>query len=901
MNNKKTVVACVFAALLGSACGGTSIPDGGAAGVQSKQIDRTRKSAAANYQLVVQQLYVSYFGRPADPAGLVNFENALAATNAPTDIEGVATEYATNPALKSLVDSFGISNESKSFYGTGTTTAFVTAVFQNTLNRSPQTAGLDFWINAINSGQLSQGDAALSIMAGALGNTTAQGKLDAQLISNRLSIASYFTSQVSAFGLVGKYSGASAASNARTLLSAVTATTNISSYQANASAAAAAMTGPGPVTELLAGAMGGPGDMDGTTANARFNQPQGVACDSQGNIYVADSLNNTIRKIAANGTVSTFVGSPGVAGATDGNAATALFSFPTSLAVDPAGNLFVSDTGNDTIRKVTPSGIVSTVAGQAGLRGYADGAGAAATFNYLGGITIDGAGNLLVIDTFAVRKITPSGSVTTFAGATNVNGDVDGTGTAARFHYLGAIAIDKSGNFYVTDTVSNDVRKITPAAVVTTLAGLAGTGGSADGTGSAARFAYPYGVAADAAGNVYVSERSNDLIRKITPAGVVTRFSGVIPLVQDSADGGLNAASFNQPAGICFDPAGNLLVADTGNSLIRKISPASDVTTVAGVRPNAAHVDGAGASARFNGPGNMTTDNVGNIYVTEFDYTIAKVTPAGIVTTFAGDVGVNGALDGTGTAARFNGVAGVVGDAFGNIFLTDSGNDVVRKIDSNGVVSTLAGTFGATGSTNGVGQAARFSSLGGITIDSNGNLYVADTYNAQIRKITPDGSVSTYAGSFEQLNPTNGFRTSATFFQPRAIVADLAGNIYVSDGNNTVRKIDASGNVTTVAGAAGVEGYADGPGSSALFNSPGDLCADAKGNIYVVDYLNLVVRKISPDGVVSTIAGIVNRGGFSVGTSPTYLGRPRGIAIYGTTLYVSTENGIAAIYNLAAT
>jgi FKBP-type peptidyl-prolyl cis-trans isomerase len=238
---KNTIVTLMTATLL-AACGGndsssTSQP----VNAQSKQLQRSDKAVASDYQTLVQELYVAYFGRPADPTGLTNFENALLAANAPTDIQSLNATYATSPAIQSLINSFGASAESIALYGTGNPSAFVTAIFQNVLGRAPQPSGLTYWVNAITSSQLSQGDAALAIMAGALSNTTAQGVLDAALIENRLTVAANFTAEVAGRDVVSAYAGATAAASARTTLSAVTATTNPTSYETTVITAVAAL------------------------------------------------------------------------------------------------------------------------------------------------------------------------------------------------------------------------------------------------------------------------------------------------------------------------------------------------------------------------------------------------------------------------------------------------------------------------------------------------------------------------------------------------------------------------------------------------------------------------------------------------------------------------------------
>ncbi len=248
-----SLVAIVLTTLSLVACSGNN--GSGSADAETKALQRNVKttSSAAEYATVVQQLYVSYFGRPADPAGLANFEAALQSAGAPTDITSLAQAYSSNAAIKSLIDSFGTSSESQSLYGSGTTTAFVTAVFQNVLSRTPASSGLSFWVDAIDGGSLSQGDAALAIMSGALTNNTTQGQQDALLINNRLTVAAYFTAQVSAQNATSSYSGSAAATSARTMLSAVTATTNTTTEQAAVNATVTALYTSIDTTKLPVG------------------------------------------------------------------------------------------------------------------------------------------------------------------------------------------------------------------------------------------------------------------------------------------------------------------------------------------------------------------------------------------------------------------------------------------------------------------------------------------------------------------------------------------------------------------------------------------------------------------------------------------------------------------------
>jgi hypothetical protein len=472
------------------------------------------------------------------------------------------------------------------------------------------------------------------------------------------------------------------------------------------------------------------------------------------------------------------------------------------VAVDAAGNVYVADTNNNTIRKITPAGVVTTLAGLAGSSGSDDGTGSDARFDGPFGVAVDGADNVYVADTFndTIRKITPAGVVTTLAGLAGSSGSDDGTGSDARFDFPNGVAVDSAGNVYVADTSNNTIRKITAAGVVTTLAGLAGSNGSDDGTGSDARFVLPFAVAVDSAGNVYVADTYNYTIRKITPVGVVTTLAGLVSSI-GSADGTGSDARFNSPSGPAVDGAGNVYVADTYNHTIRKITPAGVVTTLAGQALSSGSADGTGGDARFDFPLGLAVDGAGNVYVADTNNnTIRKITPAGVVTTLAGLAGSTGGANGTGSAARFNDPSGVAVDGAGNVYVADTGNNTIRKITAARVVTTLAGLAGSTGGANGTGSAARFNSPSGVAVDSAGNVYVVDTGNNTIRKITAAGVVTTLAGLAGSSGSADGTRSAARFDSPSGVAVDGAGNVYVADSlNNTIRVgLPASPSITAV-------------------------------------------------------------------------------------------------------
>src|SRR5438874_5814758 len=632
---------------------------------------------------------------------------------------------------------------------------------------------------------------------------------------------------------------------------------------------------------------------NGTGSQAIFAYPYATAVDGAGNVYVADTYDCTVCTVTPAGVVTTLAGLTGNDGSTDGTGSDARFSYLFGIAVDGAGNVYVTDLSN-TIRKITPAGVVTTLAGTPGVHGSADGTGSAAQFWQPWGIAVDSAGIVYVADqaNSTIRKITPAGVVTTIAGAAGMFGSTDGSGSAARFNAPDGIAVDSSGNLYVADTLNSTIRKITSAGVVTTLAGTPGAIGSADGTGSAARFNYPDALTV-AGTTLYVAEAYNSTIRKVTSTGVVTTFAGT-----SGAFGNINgtgsAARFNSPYGVAATTTGIIYVADSGNHEIRKITPAKAVTTFAGSATTdgggIGSSDGTGRIARFNYP-NAVAVSGATVYVGDtYNHTIRKITSNGIVTTFAGTAGIPGSADGIGNAAQFYRPFGVAADKAGNVYVADASNSTIRKITSAGVVTTLAGTAGVIGSGDGSGNAAQFYYPFAVAVDGTGNVYVADTNNYTVRKITPAGVVTTLAGFAGFHDYSDGTGSNAGFGNLFGIAADSAGNVYVADNTySTIRKITPAGVVTTLAGTPGISGNADGTGSGARFSSPRGIAIDGAKNLYVTDQNNQTIREITPAGVVTTLGGVAGSYGIADGTGPSArFMNPAGIAVASSgTLYVA--------------
>jgi len=620
----------------------------------------------------------------------------------------------------------------------------------------------------------------------------------------------------------------------------------------------------------LAGSLGGPGSADGSGTAARFWRPGAVATDRAGNTYVADTGNDTVRLITAAGVVTTLAGRAGFSGSADGQGSAARFNRPGGIAVDAAGNVYVGDTGNNTVRRISPNGTVTTLAGAPGVQGRADGAGSAASFNSPASIAVDGAGNLFVVDVWnrKIRQINPAGEVSTLPISPLGEDDL-GYGPSA------GLAVDRAGNLYVADTTTlgassssapgyvefaSVIRKITPAGDDTVMPGIAGQNTNA-GLLPPATFPAFSAVAADLDGNLWVvaggfgGDTADGAVLRIAADGTAT----IVPGTQ-----GITGTS------VAVDAAGALVIADSVAHTITRVAPSGPVSTLAGMAASAGSAEGTGTAASFCQPNGLAVDPTGNVYVTDFyGTTIRKITPAGTVTTLAGVAGLYGNSDGTGTAARFALAGALATDAKGNIYVADRHGETLRKITPDGVVTTN----GEIPPTHGVIE------LAGLAVDDAGNIYFGDSYNSVITVLTPQGDMLTVAGSSGSSGYVDGPASVARFGWEsiRGLAIDQDGNLFVAE-DKMVRKVTPQGVVTTLAGTPTNIGHADGTGGAARFTNLTGVAVDPTGDVYVTD--DGAIRRITPEGVVTTIGGIggVSGSADGIGTEAQF-NEPAGIAV----------------------
>ncbi len=467
------------------------------------------------------------------------------------------------------------------------------------------------------------------------------------------------------------------------------------------------------------------------------------------------------------------------------------------------------------------------------------------------GILQAGAGQFTTIPSGPVDRVSkakPVGIVSTFAGAANVRGANDGDLQAARFASPNDIAADGAGNLYVADTSNHVIRKITPQGLVSTIAGTSGVTGSQDGIGAAARFSYPRGICSSEDGTLFIVDYGNHIIRKLTPDGAVTTIAGLAG-VPGGTDGPAGQARFNYPRGIAFDVSGNIYVSDTSNHAIRRITPDGIVATIAGIVGAAGYADGRGADARFDGPQKITLDSAGNLLVADYENcVIRKVTPDGVVTTVSGTAGLHGGMDGSPDRALFGYPLGMAVDAADNLYVTDGWT--VRRVAKDGSVATLAGSpkinttpnTSLSGSRDGVGSDARFAVPAGLTIHPSGDIFIADRDNHLIRKMEVNAlPEATY---FSQFADGDGLASTFVLVNP-SLTEPCTGIVELRDSQG--RPLEVSINGARVAGiypfslAAGGSIWLQTDGNGPLMTGSVRIASDipVHGSLIFSGYLGL--------------------------------------------------------------
>ncbi len=627
----------------------------------------------------------------------------------------------------------------------------------------------------------------------------------------------------------------------------------------------------------LAGGYMGDG---GQALQAALYDSSQVAVDAAGNLYIADSGAYRVRKVTPGGVITTIAGDGYSGFSGDGGLATsARFEQVGAIAVDAAGNIYVADRYR--IRRITPAGMISTYAGT-GQRGYSGDGGQATAAQISGfiGLAVSPAGELHIGDreNNRVRKVSAGGVISTVAG----NGlplyfppDEGALATSVGLYAPVGVAFDSLGRMYIAESLGHRIRRVSGGTIVT-LAGNGSSGYGGDGgPGLSAQLSGPEGIAVDSGGSVYFSDNGT-LIRKLTAAGIISTFTGQDGFLGDSADGTPAASAYlGYTHGVAVGPADLIYVADGWNQKVKVVDLSGNINTVAGPGGYAGE-GGPGSGATLSYPSQIAVDGAGSAYIPQCRFErVLKVSAAGVVTTFAG-TGVNG-FSGDGapaTAARFSCPEAVAVDRFGAVYIGDRFNGRIRKVALDGTITTVAG--GGAGGDGSPATAASLGSVASIGIDPFGNLFIVE--GNRVRKVNASGIIQAFAGTGTQgFSGDGGPATAATLYSPEGIAFDVLGNVYISDRyNQRIRVVNAAGVISTFAGT-GNRGYRNdgGPATSAELDTPSQLAFDAHGRLYITDQGGCCatpsgnrIRRVSASGIITTVVGAGSTGHSGDGGSP---------------------------------
>jgi sugar lactone lactonase YvrE len=644
----------------------------------------------------------------------------------------------------------------------------------------------------------------------------------------------------------------------------------------------------------------------GPATNAALNNPTAVAVDAAGNLFIADSANARVRQVTTNGIITTFAGNGTTNFDGDGNPATnAGLSLPVGVALDNLGNVFICDKDDNRIRQVGSNGIITTVAG-GGTNNPGDGGAATnAALNHPQAVAVDALGNLFIADSNnkRVREVDANGIITTVAGG-GTNAATNGVlATNADIFYPAGVAIDAFGNLFISFSnpgTNGGLLKVDTNGIITVL----GPGGLYSQYFTAAA-----GLALDGLDDLFIAvSPSNLVLEEVRNGNVLPQLvAGNVTNGGFFGDGGpANRAGLLNPAGLAVDAAGDLFIADEFNNRIRKVAAPGPTLALADVAAtNAGSYDvvvsnpygsvTSSVATLFVGypveelgviGGNLTLSmavtNSGSLtYQWQFDGTNLPL----IITTVAGNGGSGESGDGGLATDAMLFAGGVAADAWGNFYIADSANERVRKVDTNGLITTIAGNGAAAFSGDGgpATNASLFNPVG-VAVDAAGGLFIADELNDRVRAVDTNGLITTVAG-----NGANGFSgdggpaTDASLSGPAGLAVDGSGDLFISDAeNNRVRAIGTNGVIATVAGNATNGFFGDGgPATNASLSGPAGLAVDAWGNLFIADSGNRRIRKVDTNGVITTVAGNGDAGFYGDGGPATnaFLESPAAVAV----------------------
>jgi sugar lactone lactonase YvrE len=712
----------------------------------------------------------------------------------------------------------------------------------------------------------------------------------------------------------------------------------------------------------------------GAATSSPFERPQNIAMDSSGNLYIADPGAEVVLKVNTSGQLSVFAGIAGQTGsAAQGTATSVYLSAPSGVAVDSSGNVYIADTGHARVDKVTSSGTLSYLAGTGTAGQPTAGTATSSELNNPSGVAVDSSGNVYIADrgNSRVEKVTSSGTLSIIAGTGTAGAPTAGVATNSKLNGPFGIAVDSSGNVYIGDLGNDEVEKVTSSGTLSIFAGTGTAGSATAGPATSSELNQPYGLAVDSSGDVYIADYAAHEVDRVTPSGTLAIFAGTGTAGTQTASttGVATSTNLGGPNGVALDSSGDVYISDYDDRVIDEVgawtaptfaaeSPGAatydssysytftasgypaptfsvtsgalpyglslnattgvvsgtplgsgtfsvtatnaegsatagpfslsvsaspgDVQVVAGTGIQGEPTAGVATSSELEDPQLMTMDSSGDLYVADPPAdVIEKITPSGTLSIFAGIVGSAGApTAGPATSSKLSQPTGVAVDSSGDVYINDPGNRVVEKVTPSGTLSVFAGIVGSSAApTAGPATSSGLGVPAGIALDSSGNLYITDISHGDVEKVTPGGTLSIIAGTGSTGTPTAGPATSSHLGGPFGIATDSSGDVYIADANgNRVEKVTPGGTLSIIAGTGTAGAPTAGVAANSKLNSPYAVAVDAAGNLYIGDYNNHEVEKVTPGGTLSIFAGTGTSGTPTAGPATSAnMGAPDGL------------------------
>ena len=606
-----------------------------------------------------------------------------------------------------------------------------------------------------------------------------------------------------------------------------------------------------------------PGLATATPVDAR-----GAAIDSSGNMYIADPLNDVIEKVTSGGTLSIFAGTGRTGVPTAGPATSSDLNHPDGVAVDSSGNVYIADTINDVIEKVTPSGTLSIIAGTPGHHAPpTPGPATSSSLYHPAGVAVDGSGNVYIADTDneMVEEVTTGGTLSIIAGTGTSGAPTPGPATSSDLSNPSGVAVDSSGNVYIADTNNQVVEKVTPGTpgTLSIAAGTGTSGAPTPGPATSSDLSDPSGVATDSSGDVYIADQANGRIEEVTPSGTLSIIAGTGGQGPPTP-GPATSSNLYNPAGVAVDSSGDVYISDGLAGVVAEVASGS-LSIAAGLIDYGPPTAGPATSSDLSDPSAVAADRVGDLYVADpLNDVIEKVTSGGTLSIFAGTGRTGVPTAGPATSSDLNHPDGVAVDSSGNVYIADTINDVIEKVTPSGTLSIIAGTPGHHAPpTPGPATSSSLYHPAGVAVDGSGNVYIADTDNEMVEEVTTGGTLSIIAGTGTSGAPTPGPATSSDLSNPSGVAVDSSGNVYIADTNNQVVEKVTPGTPGTLSIAAGTGtsgAPTPGPATSSDLSDPLGVATDSSGDVYIADQANGRIEEVTPSGTLSIIAGTGGQG-----------------------------------------